>query len=1162
MATIKHVFTSPKADGADTDLVRPSDWNSVHLVTLQEAVSLSGNTAGALALISSGTLYLAGGNNITLSQNANSVTVSGGDTSQFLTTAMASNAGSNFVQANATIAGTNVTGTIASNVISLSVDPSGAAATDLGTVDRAELDALIGEYIFAGSNITISESPTADAISIFAPDTTQFLTTAMASNAGSQWVYTSAGLNLTSISATLASNSISLSVGAYITTARASTDAIGLNTAKTNVTWTVNSSGISLDAGGYAGTGFTSTTTAGTEIEATNNTAGLSMAVPNWLTTAMVSAAGSNFVAATATVAGTNITGTIASNVISLSVADPGNATDLGTLDRMELDAQPWEYVFAGSNVTLSESPDGGAMTIHAGGGTGGNGSINFSAGTTSGNLDSMVLADSNGISFGLNGSTITATVATNYLTTAMVSNAGSQWIYTSAGLNLTSISATLASNSITLSVGPYITTAMVSDAGSRFVNTSAGLNLTSISATFNSNSISLSVGPYLTTAMTSGASTQFVQGNAGFAGTNASGTIASSGISVNVADQTSSMTDLYLDRGELEAQPWDYIFAGSNITISESPDGGAITLVGPSPSGASVNFSAGTTSNDLTQLVFADSNGVAFGLNAGTITATVDAQVRFEDYQGSFLQGGTFSLASDRSGIDLVIYAPSQGASSIMGVLHPDYVPRDAELDANIGEYIFAGSNITISESPTADAISIFAPDTTQFLTTAMASNAGSQWVYTTAGLNLTSISATLASNSISLSVGPYITTARASTDAIGLNTAETNVTWTVNSSGLSLDAGGYAGTGTTATNATLTLDSNGLAISIGAGGDNSMGDWLEQGLNNPSDYIFGSNLTITENSDTDDNSPHGAITISAPATSLLTGVGGISISTNGSTISVSGSYTPLSMWANVDELAGFGTGASAITASSGSSMWIQPFTLVQPVSASYLRMFASFNDSAVGTAGTTSANQTFSAARFTTYAAVLYSQGSGANSQSIQYMFSTSAGMSGSTQYGAGVQGSRYTITISKSYPALGLTTNLYTTSYAVSSGSIVVSSNSNTLFTGPLYLDIPWATSMSVGNYWLGIGASTSSTTNSSHISFAGTAALPVSLNAVTQTALSMGILGAATSASRYQVYPGLGGWTTNASLISTSSVAISQISQVANNPILPFQFIRQA
>src|SRR3954466_5906178 len=52
------------------------------------------------------------------------------------------------------------------------------------------------------------------------------------------------------------------------------------------------------------------------------------------------------------------------------------------------------------------------------------------------------------------------------------------------------------------------------------------------------------------------------------------------------------------------------------------------------------------------------------------------------------------------------------------------------------------------------------------------------------------------------------FLTTARRSTDAIGLNTAKSNVTWTVNSSGLSLDARGYAGTGTAVTNAGLTVD------------------------------------------------------------------------------------------------------------------------------------------------------------------------------------------------------------------------------------------------------------------------------------------------------------------------------------------------------------------
>lgn len=74
---INHIKTSTVADGTNTNLIRPSDWNSAHAYTLVDGVSLIGNnTAGILANISSGTLYLAGGNNITLSQNANSVTIS------------------------------------------------------------------------------------------------------------------------------------------------------------------------------------------------------------------------------------------------------------------------------------------------------------------------------------------------------------------------------------------------------------------------------------------------------------------------------------------------------------------------------------------------------------------------------------------------------------------------------------------------------------------------------------------------------------------------------------------------------------------------------------------------------------------------------------------------------------------------------------------------------------------------------------------------------------------------------------------------------------------------------------------------------------------------------------------------------------------------------
>jgi len=166
---ISHIKTVAITDGADTAVVRPSDWNSAHAYTLQDAVSISGNTDGVLANISSGTLYLAGGNNITLSQNGNSVTLSGPHTSQFLTTAMASNRGTDFVQATAAFAGTSASGTIASDGISVSIGP--------------------------------------------------YITTAMASNRGTDFVQAAAAFAGTSASGTIASGGISVSIGPYLTTA-------------------------------------------------------------------------------------------------------------------------------------------------------------------------------------------------------------------------------------------------------------------------------------------------------------------------------------------------------------------------------------------------------------------------------------------------------------------------------------------------------------------------------------------------------------------------------------------------------------------------------------------------------------------------------------------------------------------------------------------------------------------------------------------------------------------------------------------------------------------------------------------------------------------------------------------------------------------------------
>jgi hypothetical protein len=138
----------------------------------------------------------------------------------------------------------------------------------------------------------------------------------------------------------------------------------------------------------------------------------------------------------------------------------------------------------------------------------GGGGSVNISAGTTSNNLTALTFSNASGVSFGLNGSVITATVQTNYQ-----------------------------------SSGAYLTTAALSQDSSKYAGTNGAI--TGGSITVNTSGVSVNLPAYLTTALASNAGSNFVQATAAFAGTNASGTINSTGISVSVAPPSAGSVNI-----------------------------------------------------------------------------------------------------------------------------------------------------------------------------------------------------------------------------------------------------------------------------------------------------------------------------------------------------------------------------------------------------------------------------------------------------------------------------------------------------------------------------------------------------------------------------------------------------------------------------------------
>lgn len=386
-------------------------------------VSLSGNTAGVMAQVSSGTMTLAGGNNITLSQNGNAVTISGPNTVAQTQFVLSNSNGISF--------GTNgstVTATVATNYQS-----QGAYLTTAMQSASSSVFAKTGFTTASTAGSDIVGTHDTNGLSIGIP---KYLTTAQP-------------------------------VGAYLTTARASTDAIGLNTAQSNVTWTANSSGLSIDARGYAGTNTTFN--------------------------------------------GANISGSITQNSNGL-------------------------------NLSLSVAPGGGGADGYNIIGVNGAGT---SASTT------LQLSNSNNVSFGLNAGTITATASFNQTvqTQGMVSVNGSTGnISFATGSSLSSSSN---GSTITFGLASNITTALQS-ANANYLTSQSNqaFSASGGSTTFqtlnfaNSNGITFSnsngsvIASHngLTTAMASNRGTDFVQANAAFAGTNASGTIASNGISVSVA--------------------------------------------------------------------------------------------------------------------------------------------------------------------------------------------------------------------------------------------------------------------------------------------------------------------------------------------------------------------------------------------------------------------------------------------------------------------------------------------------------------------------------------------------------------------------------------------------------------------------------------------------
>jgi hypothetical protein len=244
----------------------------------------------------------------------------------------------------------------------------------------------------------------------------------------------------------------------------------------------------------------------------------------------------------------------------------------------------------------LSGGWSNGSLRLSVPAGGGGLTNIKLSAGTTSNLGSAFTFSNSNGVSFGLNASTITASIATSLtnmrLSAGTTSNLRSDFTFS----NSNGISFGLDNGTITGSVATSLTN----------IRVSAGTTSNLLSAiTFsNSNGITFGLNASTLTASHNGITSQTNQTLGLYAVSNTTGASSSSTFDAR--------TISFHGAGIASVG-----YSGGSVVISVPSGGGGLT---------NINVSAGTTSQNLSNVVFSNSNGVSFGLNGSTITASVAA--------------------------------------------------------------------------------------------------------------------------------------------------------------------------------------------------------------------------------------------------------------------------------------------------------------------------------------------------------------------------------------------------------------------------------------------------------------------------------------------------------------------------------------------------------
>ncbi len=399
-----------------------------------------------------------------------------------------------------------------------------------------------------------------------------------------------------------------------------------------------------------------------------------------------------------------------------------------------------------GNNITLSGSTNGGAMTITISGAAGGGGNTgSISAGTTRGTLGEVVFSNSNGLSFGMNGQTLTGSHngLTSQSNQAFSAQGGSSAFQTLSFNNANGATFSNQGGAVQLSYTVPSTAGLISavnfsagttsnnSASIRFADSngiSFGLNAGTITATVATN--------YLTSqsnqafSASGGSSTfqtlNFINGN-GATFTNNAGSVGISYTVPSVPAQTNQTIGAYAvsnTTGAASSTTVDarsFSFQGAGIA-SVGMTNGSVVISVPSGGGAGDGgnvLAAGTqTANTTGTVVFSNSNGVTFGMsNNSVITASVAA-------------AGGGIVRSIFNPQDAYIQAASQQGQGTMH-MQPAFFP-DVTFDRLMMPFVLSNSSNSTGTATLSVGFGIYTRNNS---TLSLASSTSASWAVTYSG-------------------------------------------------------------------------------------------------------------------------------------------------------------------------------------------------------------------------------------------------------------------------------------------------------------------------------------------------------------------------------------------------------------------------------------------